>query len=1189
MATRPAGAGARRRETPNRPWPLHRIGLASAFVVLAVFACATSARADDAPAPADPDVALPDNGSPVEIGSTSTTQPVSITIGIDGTTAVPPEASGSASENDAVTAQSGDPTAQSPASGVAEPVAASSGTAVSVQTAASNGSVTVVIGVAGDTQGVTQSNTSAAAATAVSHDVTEPEQTPREDTGTAASPAATPAAEPVEGVGPEPSTGLGPGLDAEPEGDAVHTDGNGELGSQTGNATSNGNGNQDSRGRDNRNSRASASASQSKPKNKNVEVRVGAPGTSGAVTQENNASATAVAASTSTSPSASAGTTAVATASQEAPGNTNVAVRVASPGDNGAVTQTNTSSASATTEGSQSTAGVATALATQTTPTNTNVSLRVASPGTDGTVTQASTATQTTTTSGTVGPVSVAASGAGNAAIGIQVGNATIGSGASVSGATWDWDWLWNWLPGDDWQTAADALADQIASWQWTWGAPAAATIGPETPSDDATGDAGRPSEPTTAADSSTQSITQAESDTTSAAQSGWSWQWSWQWQRDDGTAWEWEWSWSRPCDCNWSWNWDWNWDWRTGIAAPPVGLPELTNEASLLPPAPLLAPVSQSNTSTSAATAAAESHVTRITVPVPEHDPSVGQDATAVQAAEATALSTQTFVGNTSARVVQADAPTSATNAAPAAASVGSTGAVAQSNDASATSTSTAASDAVQSVLQGELFGSTVGAIPTVAQHLDVTQFAVAQSSSIQTDAQNIAVVDLSPGMFVGVTQANEASGTASAEDTATTYQGSEQAQAESSTRQTISQAATIAQAGSAVAAVAQAGVANTAVVEAARPIAAARETTTLVAPALRPATLVTQVNTSQADASVASSSHIEQIAAQLALSSSGIQQSFEGTDVTQLASATATADQAGSENVVVPDLELETQPPIGAVETTNLDLTQLNVTSATAAAANASLLTQNALQLQIESEGSSASAAQDAGVTQAAEAAASTTQAGTINAADDTSLGTAGTYLQGLAAVAEASSGNGSAIAQSVLQEQRAIDGAEAEAVNQSDVDQANASSASAAITDILNLGPFVDGRSTTVASSGPARADNFSLVEQIVEQTQEILPEIPESPHGHGGGSNGGGSGTGSGGSGTGGGASGDGTPGASGGGPRGSGGFSLPPKGGTSGYTTKEVTASSSPSGSTTGNESVRQMDGGGQVEGPGDRY
>ena len=76
----------------------------------------------------------------------------------------------------------------------------------------------------------------------------------------------------------------------------------------------------------------------------------------------------------------------------------------------------------------------------------------------------------------------------------------------------------------------------------------------------------------------------------------------------------------------------------------------------------------------------------------------------------------------------------------------------------------------------------------------------------------------------------------------------------------------------------------------------------------------------------------------------------------------------------------------------------------------------------------------------------------------------------------------------------QQRAIDGAEAEAVNQSDVDQANASSASAAITDILDLGPFVDGRSTTVASSGPARADNLSLVEQIVEQTQEILPEIP-----------------------------------------------------------------------------------------------
>ena len=226
---------------------------------------------------------------------------------------------------------------------------------------------------------------------------------------------------------------------------------------------------------------------------------------------------------------------------------------------------------------------------------------------------------------------------------------------------------------------------------------------------------------------------------------------------------------------------------------------------------------------------------MTRITAPCPSTIPRrPGRDGSS--AAEAAALSTQTAAVTRAPVSSRQMLPTSAANESPAAAPVGSTGAVAQSNDASATSTAAAASDAVQSVLQGELFGSTAGAIPAVAQHLDVTQFAAAQSSSIQADAQNIAVVDLSPGIFVGVTQANEAQRYRLCRGHCDDLSGKRAGSGRKldTTDDLPGRDASLRPARP-VAAVAQAGVTNTAVVEAARPITAARETTTPVAPDAR------------------------------------------------------------------------------------------------------------------------------------------------------------------------------------------------------------------------------------------------------------------------------------------------------------------------------------------------------------------
>lgn len=188
---------------------------------------------------------------------------------------------------------------------------------------------------------------------------------------------------------------------------------------------------------------AASGAAQSVPSNQNIAVRVLSPGDDGDVTQANTVSSAASATNVSGT-SQSAGQTqagpgvqvagqqattaqlaaALSAADQSGASNTNLSVRVLSPGDDGSVTQWNGVSSGATAanaaltaqdanqnqaggggcpclhsdgvqtadqSASTSQAAAAKSTAQQTGATNTNVSVRVLSPGNDGAVTQANT------------------------------------------------------------------------------------------------------------------------------------------------------------------------------------------------------------------------------------------------------------------------------------------------------------------------------------------------------------------------------------------------------------------------------------------------------------------------------------------------------------------------------------------------------------------------------------------------------------------------------------------------------------------------------------------------------------------------------------------------------------------------------------------------------------------------------
>lgn len=136
---------------------------------------------------------------------------------------------------------------------------------------------------------------------------------------------------------------------------------------------------------------ASAGSDQHGAQNTNVGVRTGQGGDDGAVTQGNSDAATASSSTSGGTAPAAGGTSsnADATATQTAPGNTNVDVRVGSPGNVGPTTQSNAAQASAGASGN------ANASATQTSPGNVNVVVRVGSPGDNGPVDQQNTVAAT--------------------------------------------------------------------------------------------------------------------------------------------------------------------------------------------------------------------------------------------------------------------------------------------------------------------------------------------------------------------------------------------------------------------------------------------------------------------------------------------------------------------------------------------------------------------------------------------------------------------------------------------------------------------------------------------------------------------------------------------------------------------------------------------------------------------------
>ena len=174
---------------------------------------------------------------------------------------------------------------------------------------------------------------------------------------------------------------------------------------------------------------SSATSTQSHPSNTNISVRIGSEGDGGVVTQTNGSSATSAAGNANdtnqqaaqqggapgvavASQSATNGQTAQSTANstQDHPSNTNISVRIMSPGDDGSVTQTNDSSAksaagnknSTTQSADQSGGGVQTAkqdaankqsatsdaTSKQDHPSNVNIPVRIFSDGDNGSVKQ---------------------------------------------------------------------------------------------------------------------------------------------------------------------------------------------------------------------------------------------------------------------------------------------------------------------------------------------------------------------------------------------------------------------------------------------------------------------------------------------------------------------------------------------------------------------------------------------------------------------------------------------------------------------------------------------------------------------------------------------------------------------------------------------------------------------------------
>jgi hypothetical protein len=567
---------------------------------------------------------------------------------------------------------------------------------------------------------------------------------------------------------------------------------------------------------------ASAKATQTAPSNSNIAVRVDSPGDNGDITQSNSsfagaqAGGTTGAATAGTSGNANAspnegrsggGTAgtdggqnstssvdtnhalgeASAIATQTAPSNINVVVRVASPGDNGTVDQTNTVTAAAgsstpakpgmndgtgaagvpfgtdqtiTTSGSADASndgdliqeieqmqhsegrpgeatppGAAsipdegftngTAAASQDGASNANVSVRVGSPGSDGAVQQGNGATATGTTS-----MVTVASGSN-----VDVAVAVAGSSGAPDGAwTWNWEWDGAWtlpaLPG------ADVAPTAASIWNWMWKA-------------DLTGAA------TTLAPVTTTTATLDAPDGT--------WTWNWTWIFADGSTRQL--TWNEACECAWAWNWTWDWSKQSPASVVP-------------PPAP---------SSPRTATAAEAERVARAFDPAID-DGAVSQtNAVSAEATSTVELSTlsETTVTKTGGQDSWADQRIQSSQAAQALSEATQEDpwnlnlvwgvpveSVLQWNEVEAVTTAKVSARISQAIVQEQNGnGPTVQSVEA-EQWLNNTQVAVAVAQSAQATARNVDRVSPPSSPHGAVRQSNSASSAAASTIEATIAQ---------------------------------------------------------------------------------------------------------------------------------------------------------------------------------------------------------------------------------------------------------------------------------------------------------------------------------------------------------------------------------------------------------------------------------
>ena len=340
-----------------------------------------------------------------------------------------------------------------------------------------------------------------------------------------------------------------------------------------------------------------------------------------------------------------------ATASQQNVTNTNVAVRIFSPGDTGDVSQENATAAQAAAAsgtgpdtGPSSFKG-ADATAVQRGARNTNVMIRVASPGSDGQTIQKSTVSTielgTVSTgdnanasqmpqSGEITPVVVDTQGLNTNVVVNLNGNTLPTSLAGTDTGTitvWRWNWTWD-------GATTDGIPADVSSWNWTWGgdSPTAMPAGLVSVTSESV-----PSE-------------QAGADVVAG-----SWTWIWNWSRPGDWSWNWAPTLVPDCSsCAWVWTWDWNWsedkaEATTTAAQPaaPTGSGETAVNASGPDDGPAIV---QSNTVTAVASAAAEATLVEAVAQV---DPSgaaapfAGQIVTLTQSVSAAASALQRDAAN--------------------------------------------------------------------------------------------------------------------------------------------------------------------------------------------------------------------------------------------------------------------------------------------------------------------------------------------------------------------------------------------------------------------------------------------------------------------------------------------------------------------------------------------------------------